>query len=599
METLLSIREITKFHGARQLFSALTFGIEGGERIGLIGPNGAGKSTLLRVLAGIETPDEGTIFRRKGLRLSFVPQVDTFGDSQDVAGVLSEALIGFPLEAHEKETRISIVLGEAGFSDPETPVFHLSGGWRKRLSIARALVTNPDLLLLDEPTNHLDLDGILWLEALLRKAPFAALIVSHDRYFLENTTNAIIELNRRYPEGFFRVSGSYSRFLEKRAEFVAAQEKAEQAMTSRVRREIAWLRQGAKARTTKAEHRKARAEETIAALEEMRRRRRADEGGVGIAFEATGRRSKRLLVARGVRKSVGDRTLFAGVEIRLGPGSRLGIVGANGTGKTTLLRILAGELMPDGGTIERAAGLRVLHFDQNRERLDPQAPLRRALAPEGDQVIFQGREIHVVTWAARFLFRPEQLDLPVGELSGGERARVAIARLMRTPADLLLLDEPTNDLDIPTLELLEENLAAFPGAIVLVTHDRLMIEKLATQLLALDGKGNAVSYATLAQWERERTRSAKPRKRKPPQQRPRRKPKGGLSYREQQELAGMEEKILAAETEVERLLAMIEDPSVRGDHVRLRSCCEELERARARVDALYERWAQLEELARL
>ncbi len=398
------------------------------------------------------------------------------------------------------------MLGRAGFADPQTTTSLLSGGWRRRLAIARELIRRPDLLLLDEPTNHLDIEGVRWLEEILLSNRGASVMVSHDRYFLENVCTRIAEVNRIYPDGVFTTSGKYSDFLEKREDYLASQAKEREALANLVRREIEWLRRGAKARTSKSKARIATAGELQVKLAESQDRARM--GTTDIDFTGTGRRTKRLVIAERIAREFGGRKLFRDVSFALGPGMRLGLLGANGSGKTSLLKLLAGEAAPDGGSIQFADALRVVYFDQNREQLDAEVTLRRALAPTGDSVIFQDRVIHVVSWAKRFLFRQDQLELPVGRLSGGEQARVLIARLMLKPADLLLLDEPTNDLDIPTLEILEESLLEFTGAIVLVTHDRFMLDRVSTVLLALNGKGGAEFFADYAQWEATLGRSA-------------------------------------------------------------------------------------------
>ena len=347
-------------------------------------------------------------------------------------------------------------LGRAGFEDFDAQAASLSGGWRKRLAIAEALVQQPDVLLLDEPTNHLDLEGIEWLEELLRTESFACVVVSHDRYFLENVATETVELSRAYPEGLLRVPGNYSAFLEKKEEFLLTQEKHQESLENRVRTEIEWLRRGPKARATKAKARINTANQMIAELADLNARTRT--ASAKIDFSSTDRRTKRLVELEHVSYTIGDRTLFTGLDFIITAGKRVGLVGPNGSGKTTLLRLLRGEMTPTGGEIRRADFLRVVYFDQNRV-LDPDVTLRRALAPDSDAVVYQDRVIHVASWAARFLFTGEQLNQPVGRLSGGERARVLIAQLMLQPADVLLLDEPTNDLDIPTLEILEETSA--------------------------------------------------------------------------------------------------------------------------------------------
>src|SRR3989440_6110302 len=566
---LLSCEAISKAFGPRSLFDGLTFGLFEGDQAGLVGPNGSGKSTLLKLLAGVTTPAAGTRSVRGGVRVGYVPQDPVFAGGGTVADVVRAALDG--VDEQDRPGRVAQALGRAGFTDAPAEVDTLSGGWKKRLAIARELAAAPDILLMDEPTNHLDVEGILWLEDVLTERARAFLVVSHDRYFLEPVATRMLELNRAYPDGLFETEGRYSDFLARRDEFLRGQAAYQESLANTVRREIEWLRRGAKARSTKA---KGRIKEAARLIDELQdRRARGVTATAGIDVVSSQRRTRRLLVARGLTKSLGGRRLVSDLDLVITPGTRVGLIGPNGSGKTTLLNILAGSLPPDAGEIERADQLRIVRFEQARSGLDPTESLRRALAPEGDAVTWQGRSIHVASWARRFLFRPEQLELPVGRLSGGEQARILVARLMREPADLLILDEPTNDLDIPTLEVLEDSLAEFEGALMLVTHDRFMLERVSTVILALDGVGGTATFADYPQWEATRiAAAAEPRK--VPSERaadsPRQRPKR-LGYREQREWDGMERAILDAERTVEDCRRALDDPAVASDPVALQA----------------------------
>ena len=603
MALLLGCDNLEKSFGSRPIFRGLSIRFDDAERTGLIGPNGSGKSTLMKILAGIEQPDGGTIESRRQLRLGYVPQADVFPAGSTPLGVLVAAQHDSPHahDDHEREVEAEVLLAKVGFERTDQPVESLSGGWRKRLAVARELVRRPDLLLLDEPTNHLDLAGILWLEKLLSNAPFAVVLISHDRYFLENVTNRVVELNRAYAGGYLSVAGSYSTFLERREEYLAAQQRTEQALAGQVRREVEWLRRGAKARTTKAKGRINEAGRMMDDLAELRTRNTAGQARrLEIDFNATGRQTRKLLTAKGVAKSVGGRELFTGIDLTLAPGTKLGLLGPNGSGKSTLIRILAGQIEPDAGQVVRAEGLRVILFDQNRRQLDTSVTLRQALSPGSDTVVYRDKPVHVSGWARRFHFSTEQLDLPVSSLSGGEQARVLVAQLMVQPADLLILDEPTNDLDITTLEVLEESLSDFPGALVLVTHDRFMLDRLSTELLALDGAGDATPYASYAQWEAaqdakaestaaaQRQATPKPAPRSSPAAKPR------LTWNEQRELEGMEAEITRAESELETLQHAMADPATHADHVKMRDVCTRADAAQQRVRTLYARWEELE-----
>jgi ABC transport system ATP-binding/permease protein len=569
----------------------VAFTVEERARIGLIGPNGSGKSTLLGILAGQIEPDSGEVTTRKRTRLSYVAQQSEFTPGTTVRAVLEAALARIAAPPAEWEGRIGETLGRTGFEDFAADASMLSGGWRKRLAIAEALVQAPDVLLLDEPTNHLDLSGIEWLESLLNTSPFACVVVSHDRYFLENVCTETVELNRAYPDGLLRVNGNYSAFLLKKEAFLEAQTRHQDALANRVRTEIEWLRRGPKARATKAKARIDRAHELIGELAEVSSRNRT--ATAAIEFSSTDRQTKRLVELEDLKYGFAGRTLFSGLNSVFTAGMRIGLVGPNGSGKTTLLRLLRGEIEPVAGAIKRATALRTVYFDQNRI-LEPDVTLRRALAPDSDSVIYQDRVIHVASWAARFLFTGDQLNQPVGRLSGGERARVLIARLMLEPADLLLLDEPTNDLDIPTLEILEESLLEFRGALVLVTHDRYMLDRVCTSVLGLDGRGDAERFADYSQWEawqrlpQQEAKSASPQEKRSPAA------KRKLSYLEAREFATIEDRVTAAEEQVARERAVLEDPEVAIDAVRLQAALHAMEEAQSTLDDLYARWAELE-----
>ncbi len=629
MPPIINAQEISKRFGAVPLFQGISFTVSEGDRIGLIGPNGSGKSTLMRILAGEMEPDSGVVATRKRTRLAYVEQQSEFPPDATVRSVIAQSLERANVAPDEREKRLVEWLGRAGFvaqqavagvsnfgpsnGSPtskeafspatfEEKTSSLSGGWRKRLAIVEALVQYPQVLLLDEPTNHLDLEGIEWLEELLETANFACVVVSHDRYFLENVASQMVELSRAYPDGLLRAPGNYSAFLERKDEFLHAQARQQESLENRVRREVEWLRRGAKARTRKAKARIDNANRLISELGDMTSRSRTSTAD--IDFSSTDRKTKRLIELKDLSYSIGERPLFRNLNFLITSGKRVGLVGPNGSGKTTLLRLLRGELAPASGEIRRADFLRVVYFDQNRP-LDPEITLRRALAPESDSVVYQDRVTHVASWAQRFLFTSEQLNQPVGRLSGGERARVLIAQLMLQPADVLLLDEPTNDLDIPTLELLEESLLEFNGALVLVTHDRYMLDRVSTVVLGLSGGAGAEaeSFADYAQWEawmEERgSRALQPsvsqaNKAVSEATKDGALAKKKLSYLEAREYSTIEQRIAEAETDLEQKKAAAEDPSIATDAARLLAAHGELEQAQRAVDELYVRWSELE-----
>ena len=602
MATLLTCNKISKHFGTRDLFADLSIGFSDNEHVGFLGPNGAGKTTFLKIMAGLVQADGGEVNRRRSARIGYLPQEDRFPAGATIESALADALADDASEPYERDTQIAIMLSKFGFDQTHRLVESLSGGWRKRLALAREIIQRPDLLLLDEPTNHLDLEGIQWLEEMLADVPFAFVAVSHDRYFLENVAQRVVELNPVYPEGYFSTSGSYSMFLEKRADFLEAQQAQQVALASIVRREAAFLKSKAKARRRKSKARIDDAHQLIGDLKELKNRN-AQTATAGIDFESTGRQSQKLLLATGIAKSLGDRLLFKDVSLMLSPGTRLGLLGSNGSGKTTLIRVLTGDLPPDVGTVVRADNLRVVVFDQLRENLPKDVTLRRALAPgKDDSIDFRGRSIHITSWAKRFLFRVDQLDLPVGELSGGEQARILIARLMLRPADLLILDEPTNDLDISSLDVLEESLGEFPGAVVLVTHDRFMLDRVCTEILGLEGDGRVGRYGDCAQWMAAQARypagksanasNAKSKKAKAPSD------KSKLTFGEIKELKDMEATVQVADESVQRCSRALDDPKVASDHVEAQKRWKELEAAKQQAAALYARWEALEAKAK-
>ncbi len=601
MALLQSAKNISKSFGARPLFRDISISFDDSERTGLIGPNGAGKSTLLKILAGIEHADDGKIEARRNLRLGYLAQNDVFAEGQTVEGAMEEAVKNLPGDEHDHLVEIGILLGRVGFDDFHQRVASLSGGWKKRLAIARQLIRKPDLLLLDEPTNHLDLDGILWLEKLLLSSKFAFVVISHDRAFLERVSNRTVEFSRAYADGYLSVNGSYSEFIEKRAEHLASQASRQQSLASQVRDEIEWLRRGPKARGTKAKGRIQQAGEMMTDLAELKTRN--NQGGtVQVDFSATARQTRKLISIDRVTKSLGGRTLFNDVSFVLAPGDKLGLIGPNGSGKSTIIKLLSGQLEPDAGTIKRADALKVVVFDQTRAQLDPRQTLGEALSPTGDTVYWQGRSQHITGWAQRFLFRTEQLDLPVGQLSGGEQARVMIARMMLEPADVLILDEPTNDLDIASLQVIEQSLETFPGALVLVTHDRFMLERLATDILGLDGTGNSNIVADVEQYLRWRETVAAPRQSTKTPTKPTAATAGAaptpvkkkLSFMELRELEQIEGKIHTAEAALATAQTATADPKLTTDWQKSRDAFAAVDAAQAVVQKLYARWEFLE-----
>jgi len=596
---LVTISDLEKQFGKKQLFGGLSMAIQSGDRVGLVGPNGAGKSTFLKLIAQLDTPDKGEVRPRSGSRIVYIAQSESFDKSKTPLALALEAA---QAAGHNMSDSMSLAyscLGQLGIEEPESCIKGFSGGQLKRLQIATGLCQEPDLLLLDEPTNHLDIGSILMLESLLKNSSFAWLVISHDRVFLENTVTSVAEINPAFEKGIFTTSGNYSNYKKRRDEMVQAEASRLASLKSKVRVEEAWLKQGAKARSTKSRGRTDAAHELIDKLSATKSRLR--ENKLKLQFTATERKTKELATFHKVCKSFGPETsIFEKLDLKLTSGSSLGVLGLNGSGKSTFVNLLSGELEPDSGNVKRASGLNIAHFRQFEGSLDQKTTLKDFLAEDSDSVVYLGDTIHVASWAQRFQFAFEQLEQPFHSLSGGERARARLAKLILLPSDILILDEPTNDLDIETLEILEESLEEYGGALVLVSHDRYLINSLCDKFLGLDGSGGAKIYADYSQWEREILRSKpentansdnskREEKRKQSTSKPRK-----LSYMEQREFDGMEDAILELETKAEELEVKIAEAAAEGTQDTITSLCNELSEIKASIESSYQRWEELE-----
>lgn len=598
MSVLFSLNNVSKSYGDDTLFSDLTVDFKLREQLGLIGMNGSGKSTLLKMISGMVAPDTGEMSVRQGEKFVYLAQEDQFDPDPTIESILYACLKNEPIDEKERHKRVSQALGRGNFTDATLPINQLSGGWKKRLAITRALCMHPTLLLLDEPTNHLDIAGILWLEKILQSAGFSFILVSHDRAFLENVCANTMEIGRYYSQGYFKIQGPYQTFEKEREKYLAAQEKQQSSLAGKMRREDEWLRQGAKARTTKAKYRIEQALKLRMDLAAVRARTK-HTARVDIDFSATGRQTRKLLSVHNLKKGFQGKDLFSNLTFELGPGFCLGVVGENGSGKSTFLSILEKTMEPDEGTVKWAENLKIAVFDQNRSQLNPDIPLREALNPAGgDSVNYKGRPVHVVTWAKRFLFMPDQLDMPVNRLSGGEKARIILANLMLQPCDVLMLDEPTNDLDILSLEVLEQSIQDFPGAVILVSHDRYLMDRVCHRILYLDPQQGALFFKDFSQILAARQAGPDPSKKpmeKAPEKAKQPREKSGFSYKDKYELEHIEEHILEAEEEARALTLKIQDPEVLNDLALMTETCSLLEKAESKVQELYSRWEILEE----
>jgi ATP-binding cassette subfamily F protein uup len=605
MSVLLTAEKIGMAFDSRPLFHDLTFAIESQERIGLIGPNGAGKTTLLRILSTQLEPDEGEIIFQRGTRVAYLEQNPKFSREATVLSTLLEgAEDPSDWTAHSKADELLWKLSfEEAKIHADSTVDSLSGGWKKRLALAKELMRNPDLLLMDEPTNHLDVEGIIWLEELLLSSTFATLTITHDRLFLQRVSNRILELDRRNRGGILSVKGKYSTYLEIKESLMQSQENRETILRGTLRRETQWLKQGAKARTTKQQARIKRHGELSEEVSELATRNSVRTAQMD--FQEAENKPKRLLEAKRIAKAYpGKSPLFTNLDLLLTPSTRIGILGANGCGKSTLIRILLGHESPSSGKIFRSDQLKVVYFEQHRELLDPSVSLLRSVCPFGDHVLYRGRQIHIRTYLDRFLFSQTQMDMNIGSLSGGEQSRVLIAKLMLEEANLLVLDEPTNDLDIATLNVLQDCLVQFDGAILLVSHDRYFLDQVSTQILAFPvneedrKKGQVHMFADLSQWETWHAHSLQARsvtrppekkvdKRSAPQTRP-------ASHSSKRETESLLKKIQRLEDNYQTLIKECEDPKIASDPAKLTDLGVQMKMLQSEIDALYQKWESLE-----
>jgi ATP-binding cassette subfamily F protein uup len=600
--TLLTLRAAHLAYGQQPLLDDAQLALAPGERIGLIGRNGAGKSTLLKVIAGRVALDAGALELRDGLRVVFVEQepelapAPTLRDS--VLANARRAALGHDTaapepderEEHARAARVARLMDQLDLSAELDPG-SCSGGQLKRAALAAAFAAEPDLLLLDEPTNHLDIEAIEQLEELLMKVP-ASVVVTHDREFLDRTTTRIVELDRGTLRSY---AGNFARYeLEREAQSLA-EAAANRRFDQLLAQEEVWIRKGVEARRTRNEGRVRRLEQ----LREERALRRERLGRMSLTLDA-GERSGRLVAElTGVSKRFGTRPLIERLSARVMRGDRIGIIGPNGAGKSTLIRIILGTLQPDEGAVRLGTNLAIAYFDQLREELDPERTLGETIGDGSEWIEIGGRRLHITSYLGDFLFSPQRARAPVKMLSGGERNRLLLARLFARPANLLVLDEPTNDLDIESLELLEQTLQEYPGTVLLVSHDRRFLDSIVTQTLAPEGGGGWREYVGgYSDWLAQRTPAAPTRTpARKPAALPRERARTKLSYKEERELAALPQDIEALEREQAELTARMSRPEY------YREGAERVREDGARVQAIesllaekFARWEALEQL---
>src|SRR5688572_2162135 len=557
---LVSLDHIMMAYGHHPLLDDASLLIEAGERVCVIGRNGTGKSTLLQIISGDVVPDAGTVWRQPALRIARLEQDVPLSTDRSVLDVVAD---GFKDHTHvdrwHVDVSVDMVISRLGLPG-EAIVSTLSGGWRRRVLLARALVAQPDVLLLDEPTNHLDIEAMTWLESFLDEYRGAVVFVTHDRAFLKSVATRIVELDRGRLTSW---PGDYDTFLEKKELWLASAAVQHEKFDKKLAQEEAWLRQGIKARRTRDEGR-------VRALMAMRKERAARRGQIGrvrLQTESADRSGQVVFEADGVSKSFGETAVVENASFRIMRRDRVGLIGPNGSGKTTLLRRLIGELQPDSGDVRRGTNVQVAYYDQQREQLDPERTVFETVGEGNDTVTVNGRTQHVHGYLRDFLFPTERANSPVKALSGGERNRLLLARLLTRPANVLVLDEPTNDLDIETLELLESYLVDWPGTLLLVSHDRAFIDHVVTSTLVFEGRGKVQEYVGgYDDWLRQRdVRESAIANRESP--RPVQKPaianagiKKRLSFNEQREMDDLPGRIERMEAEQTELHARIASP---------------------------------------
>lgn len=597
---LLNTHKLEKSFAGKVLFKDVSLGIEEGERVGLVGPNGAGKSTLLRILAGHMEADKGDVTPKKGLRLGFLEQTPTFGQDETILEALLSKGDYHDLIGPAYEWMAKLELSQFG---DDFKVQDLSGGWKKRVALARELVLAPELLMLDEPTNHLDVSSILWLEEFLAQAPFATLIITHDRLFLQRATNKIFDLDPKNPNYLLSVKGGYLEYLEAKEQLLAAQEQRESELKNTLRRETEWLRRGAKARQTKQ---KARIERAGTLKDEVENLGQKNAHRVAkIEFKDADRNPQKLIEAVNLSKSYDGRVLFKDLNLLVTPKTRLALLGDNGSGKSTLIRLLLQQELPDSGRVSTADRLKVAYFEQNRETLNPKQSVLKNICPDGDYVHYQGQYVFARSYLERFLFNRQQMDLPVEKLSGGEQSRLRLAQLMLNEAQVLVLDEPTNDLDVATLTVLEDSLRNFGGAVILVTHDRYFLDQVASHIMAFyknaDGTTTLENFAGYLQWEEwfEEQKSLEAERQKEATKKEVKSAKPvKLSFKEKFELENMEATIQGLEEKLAGLQAEAGKSENLSQSAKIQELYAQISDTQGKLDHSYARWAELEKKAK-
>lgn len=593
-QTLITLIDVQLAFGHHALLDHANFSIQEGERIGLIGRNGAGKSSLLRILDGRIQADDGEVVRLSTLKAITVEQEPKLDEDKTVY----DNLVGDFMEKEDwaRPSRAQAMIDQLNL-DGQDKITGLSGGTRKRIALAKAILEEPDLLLLDEPTNHLDFDGILWLEQIIKQSKCAYVIITHDRRFLDEVTTRIVELDRGILHSY---PGNFSQWQTQKASWLAAEQQQNERFDKFLAQEEVWIRKGIEARRTRNEGRVRRLE----ALRKERAARRERIGNVNFAIDSGERSGKLVAELKNIRHQFGEKVVIDGYSTTIMRGDRIGIIGPNGAGKTTLLKIILGKITPTSGSVKLGTNLNIAYFDQMREQLDENAPLTEVINPGSEWIEIGQTRKHVMSYLGDFLFSPARAQSPVSSLSGGERARLLLARLFARPANVLVMDEPTNDLDIETLELLEQLLQEFDGTVLLVSHDRSFLDNVITQTIAYEGSTHWHDYiGGYNDWLMQRPKTPTQTKTKPPevsedkkiQERVKTPNKSKLSSWEARELEEIPEKIATLETRQQQLSEELSNPDLYANgNDKAQTVQDELAKIEEDLLKLFERWEILE-----
>lgn len=602
MATLVSAYQLSKSYASKTLFQGISFAIEESEHIGLIGPNGAGKSTLLSLLTKEQSTDKGQISFANHLRLGYLKQKPTFQKDESIFEALT-GVVDDPYEAENMQLVYELIskLELDQFSEgTDKKVDSLSGGWQKKVALARELMKKPNLLLLDEPTNHLDLESILWLEDFLNKEKRLGLLtVTHDRRFLQNTCDIIFDLDPRLPQGLLRTNGRYSEHIENKMQLLEGQKRLEEKRRNTMHIEKEWLARGPQARLTKQKARIDRAYDLIDEVSALKNQNR--QNNLNLDFGGNEKSPKKLIAAEKIAKRYQNDILFQDFTCKISPKQRYGLLGPNGCGKSTLLKALIGQIPVDQGETFLNEDIEVSYFEQGKDNIDLNQTVLKAVCPEGDYVDFQDQPVFARSYLSRFYFQSQQMDMPAGQLSGGELSRLILAKLMLKKAHVLIMDEPTNDLDVETLEALTETLSEFKGAVILVTHDRYFMDQNCDIIWAFDtDEHKIITFADTYQWEdwyrvrqTEKSKALAAAKKSPASAAKSNSDKKGLSQKEKFELEQMESKIATAEKNLAQLQTELSSPETRDRFKRLSELTSEVASAEHQIELLFKRWEEL------